>query len=536
MKQLYRLYHLSRADFLERTRRYSFLVTLLVIVVVTYLYLPAVDDIAWIKLNLGSARPIYNSAWIGIAVAALMAEFFPLFGFYLVKNTIERDRRTGVGEIIATTPISRPLYTIGKWLSNVAVFGTIIVVTILISLVLQFVRAEDFTIDLWALGAPFLFLILPELVFIAALAVLFETISWLRGGFGNLIYYVVYAIAVLAGNLQGIAGVWRFVYEACAASYTQCKQGRQIDIGGLPLANLPTFRFDGVDWTFEVVFWRFAWIVISIAVALCAAFFFHRFDPSRIGQTPFARLKQMVQGFVLEPRPAVEDAKDAEPVPTTAPRMTLSSLPIDRQNTATQYLFLRTFIAELRLTFKGTHGLWYLFALGVVIASLFTSMEITRLVMLPLAMVLPVLVWSSLGVREVEHHTAPIVFTFPHALRRQLFVSWLIGLFIALAMASGVIVRLALVGDGVSCLAVIIGALFVPSLALALGCWSGSSKLFQAVYLFVWYLAAVQGVIFIDFMGHFPQTVALGIPWLVAIVTIGLLLAAAYGRQRQVYR
>src|SRR5512137_2226874 len=126
MSQVQVLYHLMRADFLERVRRYSFLVTLLAIVAVTYLYLPALDTPAWFYLNMGGARPLYNSAWIGLAVAALMTEFFPLFGFYLVKNTLERDRRTGVGEIIATTPISKAMYTFGKWLSNLAVFGAVI--------------------------------------------------------------------------------------------------------------------------------------------------------------------------------------------------------------------------------------------------------------------------------------------------------------------------------------------------------------------------------------------------------------------------
>lgn len=526
------LYHLARADFLERARRYSFLVTLFMIVGVTYLYLPPVNDIAWIYLNLGNARPIYNSAWIGIAVAALMSEFFPLFAFYFVKNTIERDRRTGVGEILATTPISRSMYTVGKWLSNLAVFIAIVIATILTSLVLQFVRAEDFSIDGWALVAPFVFLILPMLAFIAALAVLFETISWLRGGFGNVVYYIVYAIVVLVGNLQGIMGVWQFVNKACAASFAQCKPGRQIDIGGLPLANLPAFRFDGVDWTFEIVFWRFVWVVVSMLVALCAAFFFHRFDPSRIGKTPFAQLKQMILGLVVEPRTIAEDLVDAEPAPITTPRVILP--PLSHRRDVSLW---RLFTAELRLAFKGTHWSFYFAALCIIVASLITPVEITRLVILPLAMVLPVLVWSSLGVREVQQRTAPIVFALPHVLRRQLLATWLVGFFIALVMTSGVIVRLALVGDWASCAAVgVIGTLFVPSLAIALGCWSGSSKLFQAVYLFVWYLAAVQGVIFVDFMGHLPQTVMLGIPWLTGIVTIGLLIAATIGRQRQVYR
>jgi hypothetical protein len=101
-------------------------------------------------------------------------------------------------------------------------------------------------------------------------------------------------------------------------------------------------------------------------------------------------------------------------------------------------------------------------------------------------------------------------------------------------MTSTVIARLALAGDWAYSLAALTGALFVPSFAVALGCWSGTSKLFQAIYLFLWYLAAVQGVFYVDFMGHVSPAVALGVPWIVALVTIGLLIAAAFSRQRQV--
>ena len=543
MSQLRTLYHLMRADFLERVRRYSFLVTLLVIVAVTYLYLPALDTPAWFYLNMGGSRPIYNSAWIGLAVAALMTEFFPLFGFYLVKNTLERDRRTGVGEIIATTPLSKPMYTLGKWLSNMAVFGAVIAVTFLTSLVLQFVRAEEFAVNLWQLAAPFLLLILPELAFIAALAVLFESINWLRGGFGNLVYYVVYGTAVLLGNLQGISSVWPSVYAACSASLAQCKTGRQIDIGGEPLLNLLTFRYDGINWTAEIVWPRLAWIAVSVAVALLAAFFFHRFDPVKIGKTLFADLvgwlKPKVLAFVTEPRPAPSEEQNAIAEPATlGTGEATSPVPTSPQHPATRTggaaLYARMLAAELRLTFKGMGWLWYVVAAGIIISALFVPLDIARLVVLPLAMVWPVLVWSSLGVREVQHRTAPIIFALPHPLRRQLLTSWLVGALVALAMASTVIVRLALAGDWAYSLAALIGALFVPSFAVALGCWSGTSKLFQAIYLFLWYLASVQGVFYVDFMGHFPPAVALGIPWIVALVTIGLLIAAAYGRQRQV--
>jgi hypothetical protein len=117
MAQLHRLYHLMRADFYERARRYSFLITLGLVVVVAYFYLPP-PGVRSIGLELGNHRGVYNSAWVGGSVAVLCLMLLSLPAFYLVKNAIERDERTRVGQILATTPLSKPLYTLGKAFSN----------------------------------------------------------------------------------------------------------------------------------------------------------------------------------------------------------------------------------------------------------------------------------------------------------------------------------------------------------------------------------------------------------------------------------
>ncbi|MGC1796908.1 MAG: hypothetical protein WA713_12545, partial [Candidatus Acidiferrales bacterium] len=52
------LQHLARADFLERVRRYSFLITLLL--AIYFGYLAATGKIT---LRVGNMRGVYNSAW-----------------------------------------------------------------------------------------------------------------------------------------------------------------------------------------------------------------------------------------------------------------------------------------------------------------------------------------------------------------------------------------------------------------------------------------------------------------------------------------
>lgn len=183
------LYHLARADFLERLRRYSFLVTM-----GFALYFGYLAAVGRITLRLGGIRGVYNSAWIG-ALMALMAlvvsTFLSLAGFYVVKNTIERDRQTRVGQILASTPMSKFLYATGKWASNFAVLGVMVAILAACGIVMQLWLGEDRHIELWKLLAPSLLLALPAMACIAALAVFFETISWLRGGFGNVVYFFV---------------------------------------------------------------------------------------------------------------------------------------------------------------------------------------------------------------------------------------------------------------------------------------------------------------------------------------------------------
>src|SRR6185503_15570600 len=173
MRQARVIYHLARADFLERVRRYSFLIML---GAVTFLgYQAAIGNI---NVQVGNYRGEFNSAWVGSMMSIIASFFLGWFGFYLVKGSVTRDRETGVGQIMATTPLTRPLYTLGKWLSNFSVLLAMVSVLALASIPIQYFAGENTQIDLVALLEPFVFIALPMMALVAALAVLFETIQF----------------------------------------------------------------------------------------------------------------------------------------------------------------------------------------------------------------------------------------------------------------------------------------------------------------------------------------------------------------------
>ena len=76
MNSLHILYQMARADFLERVRRYSFLVTLAFAV-----YLGYSAYSGQVVLRLGDYRGVYNTAWLSALMTLVTTTFLSLVGF-----------------------------------------------------------------------------------------------------------------------------------------------------------------------------------------------------------------------------------------------------------------------------------------------------------------------------------------------------------------------------------------------------------------------------------------------------------------------
>jgi hypothetical protein len=193
------LWHLVKADFLTRVRRTSFLLTLGFTVFVGY------ETFAGhIVLRLGEYRGVYNSAWVGALMGVVTSAFLSLVGFYIVKGSILRDEQTRVGQILAATPMSKGFYTVAKALGNFAVLASMVAVMAAAALLMQLARGEDRTLHWGALLGPLALYALPAMAFVAALAVLWETVPWLRGGVGNVVYFFAWTGLLSLGIAAGV--------------------------------------------------------------------------------------------------------------------------------------------------------------------------------------------------------------------------------------------------------------------------------------------------------------------------------------------
>jgi hypothetical protein len=556
MKGLRVLYHIVRADFYERFRRYNVLIIIGLTIFLTILYLPP-QGVGRLSFNVDGYRGIYNSAWVGATVTVLTVVFMSLPGFYLVKNAISRDERTGVGQIIATTSLSKFQYIFGKVISNWVFLAATAGVALLSAMGIQLVRGEVLKISLSGYLLPYLLLTLPMMALVAAVAVLFESIRWLRGGFGNVVffflflmsYWVMAALTFVALPMTtGAGGPPRLpvpeptgaleIFRSISAAGVKLIPDYQ---GGLDLGNpfqvygpINTFVWNGVVWTVPSILGRLLWVGIAVGIASLAATFFDRFEPS----TPAIRVRRK------KPRSRFElDSQLAQPSPVTLTSIGLSTT---ASRGSRMSIFLHIVGSEVRLMLKGQRWWWYVVALGLILVAVILPAAESRQIVLPFVFIWPLLIWSQLGNREIQNRTDQLVFSAPFPLRRQLMASWTAGFVLTLVASSGVIVRLILASDWNAVVSVVVAAAFIPAAALALGTWSGGSKLFEVVYLFLWTLgpmnqavtalgfplAADQFLAF-DYIGSSDAAISAGMSLYYAVFTILLLVLALIGRKRQ---
>jgi hypothetical protein len=138
-----------------------------------------------------------------------------------------------------------------------------------------------------------------------------------------------------------------------------------------------------------------------------------------------------------------------------------------------------------------------------------------------------------MGTREARHETKQLVFSAAHSLRRQFPAAWLAGVILALLTGAGVGLRLLLAGDWAGLLGFMMAALFIPTPALAMGVWTGTGKLFEAVYVVWWYIGPLHHDRHLDFMFTTPGSSSPETLHAYLIATLILRGLALLGRKRQ---
>ncbi|MGW7416991.1 hypothetical protein [Streptomyces sp. NPDC054863] len=540
------LFRLAFGDFRDRVRRPAYAAILLAAVGLGYLATPA-REAGWVVMQVGEYRGTYNSAYLGMVVALAGSVWLSLGGFYVVRNAVSRDGSTGVGRLLASTPLKNHLYLASKFLSSVLVLASMLGVLVLTAVVMQLSRAETLAVDPVELLKPFVVVALPLMVVTAAAALLFEAVPLLRAGLGNILWFFIWAFVAIGGQspnapLGGI-GVHQVVQSLSTSMKAQgIDPSRAGEFSlGLTLVDEPlkTFDWSGFAPTGEYLFSRLLLVLTGVVLALVPMLWFPRFDPSR-GRAPRdpAAVLPVGEGAERDPGTPGLPAAPGLPAPprdeSASPTKTFGGVPGARAvpgNSA-----VRLLVGEVRILLQGIPRWWWAGVLTLTLVSqLVTPAAGVSRFLLPLAWIWPVLIWSRLGTQRHESGVEAILGAYPTA-RRRVLAEWGAGFLLTAVAGIGPAVRMATGADTAGLLHWFLGALFIPSLALLLGSLSRTHRLFQALYLPLWY-GTVNGITPLDFMGALrgPDGVPAGMPPGVligsSVVMLGLVLAASAARR-----
>lgn len=518
------IYHIAKADFLQRIRGNYFLIAVGVCVFLIYSFVPAIGA-NYSIISLGNYRGFYNSAWIGGMVATCIP-FFALIGFYVVNYAVQRDYDTGVGQIIATTRITKIQYLFGKLFSNFSVLLLMLLVVALMTIVMFFLRGETTQLELGHLLIPLMLLGVPAMFIVSAIAVFLDSITSLGRGAINVLYFFLF-MAVVSGS---IANPYLDVFSVNTAlkDISESLVIVHPDWNGNSGSGLifrewsdqvAVYEWDGIDWNIAIIGQRLFWMAISIFLVLIAALGFNRFDATKIRKQKTKKSKLFGKN-----KAAVEENY----IPSGI-KLKDAVLPKSR------FSFFALLKAELKMMLKGNSTLWKLITLVFYVLLAVTPIDFAYKIALPLLWFFQTLLLSGLGSREITTRCDDYIFSSPFPLLRQLPATFTAATLFMVVLALPVTIRLAIAGDFYGVAAVLIGALFIPVAAITLGIVTRGSKLFEVLFAATVY-ASFNGIPFLDLVGAMEDSRVFGMAYYFLGISLGLIAMAFLIRKRHLIR
>ena len=519
-ERLARVVAIARVDFLTRFRRMSTVVVFLLLSACAYLWIPPVASGRTI-MQVGGHRAYYNSGALGMSTAVLGTLFIGLFGFYVISNALKRDVVSRCGYVIASTTMRGSEYLVAKFLGNVLFLSTFAFGFMLTSMIMQVVRGEA-ALEPLVFVKQYLLLLPPAIAFVSALAIVFESIPWLSGKFGDVVYFFAWlaSLGVVASLIdKPNAPAWpRYLdFTSLGFAMSSMKETVHTDavaIGGTSFdPKLAPFVYHGLTLDPAWIAPRIVATLLPMLLLVAARLFFHRFDPARVrGAAEKAKSSWMARFNALFK-------------PVTRALYALGSRAGDNS-------LLGAARIDALVTLTG-FPLAVAAAVGIGLATVGSSTQSFSSGVMPVAFALLALLLCDVASRDARAGTTALVFASPR-LRAQ-FVVWKLLSAIVLSVAFMAVPIVRIIARQPSSLpALAVGILFVAAAATSLGTVSSNPKTFIVAFLSFWYVVVndkglTQALDFAGFYGH--ATALVVVCYAIAAAAL-LAVAEAFHRRR----
>ncbi len=479
-ERLLRVVAVIRADFLIRLRRPSTIVVFLLLSAIPYLWIPD-PATGRTLIQIGEQRALYNSAAIGMATAVLGTMFIGLAGFYVISNALRRDVLSRCGYVIASTTMRGSEYIAGKFAGNVVFLGVFTLGFMATSMAMVLVRGEA-PLEPFLFAKQYLLLTPPAIVFVSAIAILFECTPVFRTKFGDVFYFFLWMglMGSVATMIEKGAGAsWAPYFDVSGLGYLlqQLKaqfHTNQMSIGATTFdASKGVAIFPGLQAGPRWLLPRLGAMLWPLSLLALARLFFHRFDPARVRAVPNEKSRRSWIG-----------------------RLNLISKPVARifvhigqalVSLSGRSSFLRSALTDA-VTTIAAFPLASLAIVGFAIAALASEEKSLLTGVMPIAFAACAIAIADVASRETRAGTTALVYATPMLRTRFVWWKFASSMLLALAFLAVPLVR-AMALRPASALPLVIGLAFTCAAATALGIISSNPKTFIVGFLMFWYIA-----------------------------------------------
>lgn len=463
----YIIYQILKADLLERTRRFSFLLICTFSMFLAFFSVPDVEaPLVSICMEPNIFNQGTNSSWISISIALCGGMLFPMIGFSFVKNNISMDRNNGLLYSMQSMNMKRGNYIIGKFLSNLIILTIMwIFVVIGAALMLPF-QLPNQPLESYEFISPFIGMY-PGIIFTSAFAVILESISIISNKAGNAIgltvLFVIFLINYSASDYNNpIIRVFDYSnYKWIMDSINNVVIpiiGRGVEETGIlvPGGMFADSKggqelfFHGLLWSSQYLIDKFILIVISVFLILSAV-------------------------ILLE-----ENEKNTN--------ISVDNLHKKEKTGRKKVYFTNHFISEYRMILKSFPKSCFVVVAVLWLYSIFAPLNYVKDYLWIIMLVFLVTLFSQMGCREYENNLTEYFTTIKFSLVKQIAYSYLWGAMTLLFISAPLIIRCFIERSLFNSLCYITFSIFIPALACFLGEFSKSRRAFETIYLLLCFL------------------------------------------------
>lgn len=514
LNKIYQIYYIGISDFLDRIRSKNIIIITLLMMYIPYLFFPQRNSSFYYKLNY-SYGCIYNFVWIGWVNTLTFISVVTLIGFYFVRNSIKREKELLIGEITASIGIKSWIFIFGKFFGNFVFLLLQMLVVILSTIIIQFIGGESYYFEPIKFLKPFLILAIPTCFITAYIAIIFDTIPFLSSPFGNIVYFLTWVfvgITPVGGKTYFLRDIFeidtttKIIVEQLKNKFKEFQNINSFSLGThRPFHdNIKTFTMNTANISGNVLLDSLFWILIGFLLLFLASMVFKR-------------------TFLLRTKMSNNIEESTGEVNCNYNNKINLSKIFENKIYSNNLSMIKS---ELKIIFTSLNLCWYVTIILCSIGVFFVEGETLYKFLIPTIWILPIFIWSKLGNIQMNFNMEDYLFTYRNYRNTQLLNSISAGVLFTIFINTGVIIKFAILNNFLAISYILMATFFVNALGIFIENATTSSTALEIIYIILWYVGVLNGLIGLDFLGLTQRATSAHIPIIFLVIGVALLIAS----------